>query len=346
MKVPMKEHQKDLEEECPECQTKENYLWYKDFLTILLLILACLGASYFFLPFLGKFWLNFFGYLKMAWWGIALGMIIAGIIGYFVSEEFISYYLGQKKISTIFLAALLGLLFSACSHGLLFIGLSFYRKGASPAAVVTFLLASPWANLAQTFILIALFGWKSFIIIGAALVVAIISGLIFQALSFLTEPTLRLVGDNQNKKFFKSLPKIRFWDHLKATLQNSWSLSRMVLPWILLGFSLASFLGAYVPAQFLHHYFGPNLLGLFLTLIAATIIEICSEGTAPVAFELLRQTGAFGNAFVFLMAGVITDYTEIGSIWRVIGKKTALLLPLVTIPQVLAWGYLFNLLIK
>jgi len=34
-----------------------------------------------------------------------------------------------------------------------------------------------------------------------------------------------------------------------------------------------------------------------VTLIVATIMEVCSEGTAPLAFELYRQTGAFGNAF-------------------------------------------------
>lgn len=228
---------------------------------------------------------------------------------------------------------------------MILIGLSFYRKGASPAAVITFLLASPWANLAQTFVLIALFGLKAFIVIGAALVVAIISGFIFQFLSHITEPALE-TANSGNKKFFKKLSKVGFLRHLEGIFQNSWSLSRMVLPWIVLGFSLASFIGAYVPSEFLHAYFSKSFFGLFLTLIAATIIEICSEGTAPVAFELLKHTGAFGNAFVFLMAGVITDYTEIGSIWRAIGKKTAILLPIVTISQVLILGYLLNIFIK
>jgi hypothetical protein len=43
------------------------------------------------------------------------------------------------------------------------------------------------------------------------------------------------------------------------------------------------------------------------------------------------------------MAGVATDYTEIGLIWSNIGKRAALFLPLVTVPQVLLLGWLANL---
>jgi hypothetical protein len=84
-------------------------------------------------------------------------------------------------------------------------------------------------------------------------------------------------------------------------------------------------------------------LGLVVTLIFATIIEVCSEGSSPLAFEIYNQSGAFGNSFVFLLSGVATDYTEIGLIWSNIGKKAALWLPIITVPQVLILGYIFNL---
>ena len=48
---------------------------------------------------------------------------------------------------------------SACSHGILAIAIQLYKKGASPAAVVAFLLAAPWANLTMTLILISFFVW-------------------------------------------------------------------------------------------------------------------------------------------------------------------------------------------
>jgi uncharacterized membrane protein YraQ (UPF0718 family) len=90
-------------------------------------------------------------------------------------------------------------------------------------------------------------------------------------------------------------------------------------------------------------FMGPTFIGLLLTLFFATIIEVCSEGSAPLAFEIFNQTRAFGNSFVFLLSGVITDYTEIGLIWHNIGRKAAIWLPIITVPQALILGHLFNI---
>jgi len=110
----------------------------------------------------------------------------------------------------------------------------------------------------------------------------------------------------------------------------------LVVALIVLGFLMAAFFMAYM---------GATALGMIVVLILATIIEVCSEGSAPMAFEIFKQTGAFGNSFVFLMAGVATDYTEIGLIWSNIGKKAAIWLPIITVPQILILGYLFNILL-
>jgi uncharacterized membrane protein YraQ (UPF0718 family) len=117
----------------------------------------------------------------------------------------------------------------------------------------------------------------------------------------------------------------------------------MVMWWLLIGMLMAAFARAYIPSHLFMEYMGPTLLGLVVTLVFATIIEVCSEGSSPLAFEIYSQSGAFGNSFTFLMAGVATDYTEIGLIWSNIGKKAALWLPIITVPQILVLGYLFNL---
>ena len=120
------------------------------------------------------------------------------------------------------------------------------------------------------------------------------------------------------------------------------ALTNMVLWWILIGMGLAALAGAYIPSNIFNEYMGPTLMGILVTLVVATVIEVCSESSAPLAFELFRQTGAFGNSFVFLMAGVVTDYTEIGLLWHNIGRKTAIWLPVVTVPQVIVLGVLAN----
>ena len=120
--------------------------------------------------------------------------------------------------------------------------------------------------------------------------------------------------------------------------------SRMVLRWILFGILLASIIRALVEITVFQNYFGPTLLGLLLTLLAATVIEVCSEGSTPVAADLLTRAKAPGNSFAFLMAGVSTDYTEVMVLKEATRSwKIALFLPLITVPQIFVIAWLVNL---
>jgi hypothetical protein len=99
----------------------------------------------------------------------------------------------------------------------------------------------------------------------------------------------------------------------------------------------------FVPIEVFSTWFGPTLVGLLLTLLATTLIEVCSEGSAPIGADLVIRANAPGNGFTFLMAGVSTDYTEI-MVLKDLTKswKIALFLPLLTVPQVVLLGWIMN----
>jgi hypothetical protein len=225
------------------------------------------------------------------------------------------------------------------------IAVSLYKKGASTASTLAFLLAAPWANLAITILLFSLFGLRALLVIGGALLIAIVSGFIFQVLE-----GKRIIEGGKNLASEVKMVKGWHWlgwsELIDQIGKRMWMLAKMVVWWILLGFFLASLLGAFIPEHLFHQFFGANLLGMLATLILASVIEVCSEGSAPLAFELFQKTRAFGNAFIFLQAGVATDFTEVGIITTNIGKKAALALILVTVPQILLLGFLFNNLIR
>ena len=112
--------------------------------------------------------------------------------------------------------------------------------------------------------------------------------------------------------------------------------------WKQLGLLLSAVLGTLVPHEMFMRFLGPTAAGLLATLLVAAVIEVCSEGTAPLAFELYRHTGAFGNAFAFLMGGVVTDVTELGAIWTNVGRRTTVWLVGVTLPLVFGLGWVLN----
>ena len=327
--------------------------WYRNgLLWVSLSSAILLGASFLF-PALRPFYDAFMHYTRMVFWPIAIGFFLGGLIDHFVSKEYISKHLAIPKKRTIFYSVGLGFLMSACCHGILAISMEVYKKGASGPAVVSFLLASPWANLPITILLFGFFGWKALLIVLGALLIALNTGLILQGLEHFGKieknPNSLEVGkDFSILKDMAGKFRNYHWtrESLVADVRGVWAgvlnLSDMVLLWILIGMVLAGLISAFVPSSIFHQYLGPTLLGLFATLGMAAVIEVCSQGTAPLAFEIYRQTGAFGNAFAFLMAGVVTNFTQIALIWKNVGPRTALWMLAISLPQVVLLGWMFN----
>jgi uncharacterized membrane protein YraQ (UPF0718 family) len=130
------------------------------------------------------------------------------------------------------------------------------------------------------------------------------------------------------------------WDKAlaKNIIKDGLSSSRMVIRWLLFCVLIASAIRGFVSLEDFQTYFGPSLIGL-----AATIIEVCSEGSTPIAADLLTRANAPGNSFAFLMTGIATDYTEVMVIKDSMKSwKTALFLPLLTVQQVVVVAIILN----
>ncbi|MBI3021710.1 MAG: permease [Candidatus Omnitrophica bacterium] len=293
------------------------------------------------------------GYLKKVLVPFLLGLLLGGFIDHFVPKEYIVKLLSGPRKRVIARSTILGFLASSCSHGCLALTIELYRKGASVPAVVSFLLASPWASMSLTFILLSLFGLKGVVIVLGALAIAFVTGLAFQRLALrgLIESNPETLPIEEGFSIWRdvaararrypwSIRQLR--DDARGILAGMLPLGRMVLGWVQLGLILSAVLGAWIPHATFERLLGPSVGGLLLTLLAAAVIEVCSEGTAPLAYEIYRHTGALGNSFAFLMGGVVTDYTELGAIWTTIGRKTVCWILLLTLPMVLVVGWLLN----
>lgn len=293
-----------------------------------------------------------FELVNTIWWGIAIGIVMIGILGR-VPREFVMSALGIRTgVGGIWRATFAGILLDLCSHGILMVGAKLYERGASAGQVMAFLVASPWNSFSLTLILIALIGipWTiAFIVF--SMVIAFITGIVFDFLV-----ANKILPSNPQQV---ELPQgFRFWPEAKKgfaattfdckwlgqTIMHGIKDSRMVVRWILFGIILASLVRAIVSPDQFQFLFGPTLLGLGITILTATVLEVCSEGSTPIAADILTRAGAPGNSFAFLMGGVATDYTEIMVLKDTTRSlKLALFLPLITVPQVVLIGWLINL---
>lgn len=329
---------------------------HPDFLLWGSLVLFLAGvAAHLALP-TGPQWLHVFGHtcyemLTRAWWGLLFGIAAVALIGRF-PQELVAAILGRGgSVGGLFRAVGAGVLLDLCNHGILMVGISLYKRGASLGQTMAFLIASPWNSLSLSLILAALIGWKWMLFfIFLSMVVALITGWVVDRLVDAGK-----LPPNPNAT---SLPQgYRIWpavtgviSSLKPGRENYLHLlregisgSRMVLRWILFGFVLTGAIRVFVPEASFQQYFGPTVAGLFLTLLATTLLEVCSEGSSPIAADILTRAHAPGNAFVFLMAGAATDYTEIMSLRDTTKSwKASLALPLISTPQVMLIGWLIH----
>ena len=302
--------------------------------------------------FLHTFTAGVFDLMNRMWWGLAAGIFAMALLSK-VPREFVMSILGTGGGFTGLLrAAGAGLMLDLCNHGILMVGAKFYERGASLGQVLAFLIASPWNSFSLTLILFALIGvpW-TLTFIGLSMLVALITGSIVEILTtrgrLPTNPNTHALP--ADFKFFpeakRQLRNTRFGlDFFTTALTTGLRESRMILRWILFGAVLTALLRALIPDHAFATWFGPTVTGLLLTLGATTIMEVCSEGSSPIAADLLNRAGAAGNAFTFLMAGAATDYTEIMVLKETTKHwKTALILPALTVPQVLVLGWVLNM---
>lgn len=286
------------------------------------------------------------------WWGVALAVVFIGLLGK-VPREFVMAALGaQGGLCGLLRATLYGLLLDLCNHGVLMVGARLYERGVGGGQVVAFLVASPWNSLSLTLILIALIGLPLTLLFTLlSFVVAIVAGLAYERLT-----ARGFLPDNPNR--VEPPQDFDFWPAARAGLRacsfdraffmdalvDGVKESRMVMRWLLFGIVLASLVRAFMDGEVFADWFGPTLLGLGMTIVAATIIEVCSEGSAPIAADLVTRADAPGNGFAFLMVGAATDYTEIMVLRETTASwRFALFLPLVTLPQVILLGWLINM---
>lgn len=302
-------------------------------------------------PYVQNFAADVYSIMNQMWWGLLLGILFVGIVGS-IPRELVMSALGQGgTVKGLVRATIAGVMLDLCSHGILMVGAKLYERGASLGQVMAFLIASPWNSLSLMLVLWAMIGLKWMLVfLVLSMIIAFVSGFIFDKL--VKKGTLE-----ENSNTFDLPENYNFKDHMKKSFKNADKSpkgfmrmiqsgahdARVVIKWLMFGVVLAAAVRTFMDEGMFATYFGATLLGLGMTAVAATVIEVCSEGSVPFAADIFNKAEAKGNSFAFLMAGVSTDYTEIMVLKETFGGwKRALFLPLITLPQILVWAFALN----
>lgn len=235
---------------------------------------------------------------------VLIGVLIAGFIQIFVTEEHISKWIPKNKYMAIAMSCSVGALFPACECGIVPIVRRLVGKGVPVAAAIGFMLTGPLINpivIASTYMafgndfkIAALRMGLGFII---ALIVAFIIGSLFKGTQF--KPSLSAVthSHTNNKNFLE-----KFWSMLQHSIDEFFDMAK----YLIAGAFLAAVVQTYMPAKSLLEIGSGTAASLAVMMGLAYFLSLCSEADAFIGASfssIFPSTSILG----FLIFGPMID---------------------------------------
>ncbi len=255
---------------------------------------------------------------------LLLGFLIAGLLSVFVSQETVEKQLGKKGIASVLKASLFGIPLPLCSCGVIPVSASLRRHGASKGAATSFLLSTPQTGVDSIAVTWSLLG-PVFTIFRPlfALVTGVAGGMAVNAL----DPDTSL--DSQAAPVYTDeccSPDLKKTGRIARALRYGFvTLPKDIGRAMLGGIVLAGLIGAFVPDNFFSGSLGLGIAGILVMMAAGIPLYVCATASVPIAAALIVKGASPGAAFAFLMTGPATNAATIATIWKVMGRKTAVI---------------------
>lgn len=264
---------------------------------------------------------------------LLLGFLIAGLLHAFVPRRLYTHYLARNDFRSVVLAALFGVPLPLCSCGVIPTAMSMRREGASRAATVSFLIATPQTGVDSIAATASLMGLPFALLRPlAALVTALGGGALVGALT--REDRDEVVADSEATETPKS-----FGERCRIALAYGFGqMMQDIGRWLVVGLLIAGAITVLVPDGFFAAFSDRPLLNMLLVLVLSAPMYLCATGSVPIAAALLLKGLSPGAAFVLLMAGPATNMAAILVIGKVLGRRSLTLYLLSIIGGALLFG--------
>ncbi|CAB0151332.1 Putative permease [Pseudidiomarina piscicola] len=262
------------------------------------------------------------GFFWMALWAFVLGYFISSIIQVLITRKQMRSVMGDDGFKSVALGSFFGFISSSCSFAALATTRALFNKGAAFTGSLAFLLASTNLVVELGFVIAVFLNWQ--FVVGEYL-----GGLLLIALAWvfvkLTKPN-RLIeeardddGDGTEEDGYE----LTHWADIRDPELWQMVAQRFVMEWqmvwkdVLLGFTVAGLISAFVPSEFFAWLFqGSGSAGADLSFwqvlqqtvigpIAAFFTFIGSMGNIPLAAVLFGEGVAFAGVMAFIFSDLV-----------------------------------------
>ncbi|MHC4076721.1 MAG: SO_0444 family Cu/Zn efflux transporter, partial [Planctomycetota bacterium] len=220
-------------------------------------------------------------------------------------------------------ASVAGVPLPLCSCGVIPVAMSLRKHGANRGATISFLLSTPQTGVDSIFVTLSLLG-PVFAIFRPiiALITGIVGGGLVNIFAKEKQETIAVEPE-------KCTDSRRSNDGNTRKIINGLKYGFITLPRdigkaMLVGLIIAAVISAFVPDGFFAEKLGTGIFAMLVMMVLGIPIYVCATASVPVAAALILKGLTPGAALVFLMTGPATNAASFVTIWKVLGKATAI----------------------
>ena len=310
-------------------------------------------------------------FLDTAFW-LLLGLLAAGFIKSYISEDTMQRWVGGSGFAAVSRAALFGAPLPLCSCGVLPAAIGLRRSGASKEATVSFLISTPETSVDSIAVTYALMGplmavYRPIAALVSAIVTGMMTALVNNEVTAAVVPTDTSPSccSHESKPEEKSCcagadePKQEqsccgSSDQTTVEKQNrffsaiSYAASELlddISAWMAVGIVIAGVMLTFIPPDWLAQW-GQGLFAMLVMLVVGIPMYICAVASTPIAAGMILAGVSPGVALVFLLVGPATNIAGLALVSKELGIKiTAVYLAGISVISV-AMGLLLEYLLQ
>ncbi|MFK2824504.1 permease [Bacillus sp. B190/17] len=235
---------------------------------------------------------------------VLIGVLIAGVIQIFVTEQHIQKWIPKNKFLAVTMSCVIGACFPACECGIVPIVRRLVAKGVPIYAGVGFLLTGPLINPIVIFSTYMAFGndlkmagMRMIVGFAAALIISLVVSLFYKKSQLKETRDEPMKAMNEKAAF-----SVRCWDMLKHSIDEFFDMGK----YLIIGAFFAAFMQTYISTQTLLQV-GEGLISSTLVMMAlAFILSLCSEADAFIGASF-RHVFPEYSILAFLIYGPMID---------------------------------------
>ena len=276
---------------------------------------------------------------------LVVSFVVCGVLHAFLRPEILQRALGNTRFLSLLKATVSGVLLPLCSCGVMPLALGLYYSGAYLGPTLAFLVATPVINPAAAILAYALLGPQiATIYVISGFVLPLLVGFLGNKFGGRELFSPATAGRDTAPRNANTV-SVPLWRRVKGGL--NWGFNDLAVQtcrFIVLGVIFAALLLTLIPTSFIQNYLSsPKLISLVGITILGAVMYVCALGHIPFIAALVAAGAAPGVAVTFLLSGVATNFPEMVSIWRLIGKRAVIIYTGAVVFFGIALGYLTNI---